>query len=86
MSIREHFEDLNSLSPLRFLQVVLDYNCAMQYRDIRLAMSQFGTTLLEPPCYYDVDDVTTRTCRIPCRHHLQPKRHQVTSINILHQY
>ena len=84
MYVRDDFELLFTLSSIRLLQDSLDHNCAMQYSDIRHAMSQFGGKLLESASYNKDDDVTTKTCRISCSHHLQPKRHQVTGIKTFH--
>ena len=65
------------------LQDFLDHNRVAQLILILLPMSTFNATVLELACQNEEHDVTTRTYRLSCRHHLQSKHFQVLPIAVV---
>ena len=69
---------LNPVRPVRLLQNYLVRNRAMQYRYVLLSVSVAGGKLPAAACHTENIDVTTSTSCISRRHHMQPKRLQVS--------
>ena len=63
------------------LDISRDYN----YTGVHVPMSRLGETLPAPTCQDEDNDVTTSTCCLSSRHHLQPERLQVSCLTDSYQ-
>ena len=72
---------LFSSDSLRLLQISVDCYNSSKHIGIRLPVSDFGETILQPAGQNEDYHDEERTCSIPSHHHLQPKRFQVFFIH-----
>ena len=68
---------------VRLLQGSLVHNRVDQHHRILLPVSKFSATVLEQACHNEDHDVTKRKGRLPCCHHLQSKRLQVSPVAVV---
>ena len=69
---------LNTVRPIHLLQNSLDCNRAMQHHYVLLSVSVAGGKLPAAACHTENIGVTTSTNCLSSRHHMQPKRLQVS--------